>query len=217
MKIRSAEFISSATTLSRCPADALPEVALLGRSNVGKSSLINSFTNRKGLARTSKDPGRTRTMNFYLINREFRLVDLPGYGYANAPMKERASWERMVVGYLDGRKGLKGALVILDPRRDPSEADCLLYRLLKRLGIPYLTVFTKTDKLPAGRLGARLKAVKGAAPTGECVLFSSVTGEGRAALGKDIEAMLSGGEGGAEAMRTAQGAESTAKIPLDKL
>jgi len=190
MKITSARFSVSAVDMAQCPSDGLPEIALIGRSNVGKSSLINRFLNRKGLAKTSSAPGKTRTINFYCVNDAFYLVDLPGLGYARVPLAIKRSWERMVGGYLETREAVAGALVILDARRDVGENERLLYGWLAEQGIPAGTVLTKTDKLSRNRLSARTAALKRAMPGVEPVLFSAQTGHGKDALGRLITGML---------------------------
>lgn len=191
MKITSAEFITSAVAEPGWPKDALPEIALIGRSNVGKSSLINSLTLRKGLAKTSSTPGKTRTINFYAINMEFRLVDLPGFGYAKVSHEERRSWEGMIGEYLSERRNLKGAFLILDPRRDAGEAELKLCDWIEGFGIPVTTVFTKIDKLSSNQLSSRLKVLKKVIPAHGAVLFSATTGAGKLDLGKKIFEMLS--------------------------
>lgn len=193
MKITSAEFITSAVKLPQCPNTGLPEIALIGRSNVGKSSLINTLVNRKGLAKTSSQPGKTRTINFYNINNAFCLVDLPGFGYAKVSISERKSWELMIGEYLEGREFLRGAIIILDPRRDPGEVESKLYEWIAGFDIPFATVFTKTDKLSSNQLASRVALFKRALPDKHPILFSSFTGEGRIQLGKRIHAMLTAG------------------------
>ncbi len=195
MKITSAEFVKSAVDSTQWPRDDCPEIALIGRSNVGKSSLINTFVNRRGLAKTSSVPGKTRTLNFYRINGAFYLVDLPGFGYAKVPAAEKRSWEAMAAGYLEARGNLKGVLVVLDPRRDATETETTLYQWLDTLGLPSVTVFTKADKLSKNKLNSRVAALRKKIPVGHPVLFSSLTGEGKAALGKRIYSML-GAPGG---------------------
>jgi len=192
MKIRSAEFSVCAVTKDQFPTDGLPEIALIGRSNVGKSSLINTLVNRKKLAKTSSTPGKTRTINFYLINGSFYLVDLPGFGYARVPMTVRRSWERMMEGYMEGRETLAGAIVILDPRRDAGDMEGFVYDWVETLGIPVVTVFTKADKLSRNKLSSRTAKLKKALPLGAPVLFSSLTGQGKAELAGRIEAMVAG-------------------------
>ncbi len=191
MKISTAEFVISAVKSAQYPKDGLPEVALIGRSNVGKSSLINTLVNRKHLAKTSSVPGKTRTINFYRVNNGFYLVDLPGFGYANVPMAEKKAWERMIGKYLEERENLCGAIVILDPRRDAGEAEESLYQWVGRLNVPVTTVFTKTDKLSANKLSSRVASIKKAIPVNQHVLFSSLTGQGRLQLLKKIEELVS--------------------------
>lgn len=190
MKVIKAEFISSAVKLDHCPSIGLPEIALIGRSNVGKSSLINCFTNRKALAKTSSQPGKTRTINFYAINSEFCLVDLPGFGYAKVSHDEKRSWELMINEYFEKRHSLKGAIVILDPRRDAGEAEENLFGWIRKKGLPYAVVFTKTDKLSNNQLSKRLSELKKRIPLDTPVLFSAVSGAGKLQLGKKITAML---------------------------
>lgn len=190
MKVVNAQFISSAVKLSQCPSTGLPEIALIGRSNVGKSSLINAFTNRKGLAKTSSQPGKTRTINFYSINSEFCLVDLPGFGYAKVSQDERRSWELMINEYFEKRHSLKGALVILDPRRDAGEVEENLFGWIRKKGLPYAVVFTKTDKLSNNQLSKRLSELKKSIPLDTPVLFSAVSGSGKQEIGRRVQAML---------------------------
>ncbi len=195
MRILSAEFAASAVKDAGFPKDRLPEVALIGRSNVGKSSLINVFTGRK-IAKTSSTPGKTRTVNFYRINNAFYLVDLPGLGYAKVSATEKKSWERMIGDYFKDRldKGLlKGALIILDPRREAGETEASLYNWAAGLGIQAVTVFTKSDKLSRGKLSSGIAKIKRAVPAGASITFSSLTGEGRDALGKKIRELLKEG------------------------
>lgn len=190
MKVTKAEFISSAVKLNQCPATGLPEIALIGRSNVGKSSLINAFTNRKALAKTSSQPGKTRTINFYAINSAFCLVDLPGFGYAKVSHDERRTWELMVNEYFEKRADLKGAIVILDPRRDAGEVEENLFGWITKKGLPFAVVFTKTDKLSNNQLSQRISRLKKAIPLDTPVLFSAVSGAGKLQLGRKIQAML---------------------------
>lgn len=194
MKIKSAEFRLSSPSLKHCPPDSLPEIVLIGRSNVGKSSLINSLVNRKGLAKTSSAPGKTRTLNFYLINKDFYLVDLPGFGYAEAPKKLKRSWEKMIDDYLVARPNVIGALIILDIRRDAGETESLLYEWVHGFNVPVVTVLTKADKVSrneaasrSSRLGKSLSGADSGAP----VVFSAISGEGRGLLLKRINELLS--------------------------
>ncbi len=198
MKIRQAEFSTTAVDPSGYPSDGLPEVALVGRSNVGKSSLINTLTGRKALARTSSAPGKTRTINFYRINNAFYLVDLPGYGYASVPLKERSAWKRMVERYFESRPAIKGVVVVLDCRRDPGPVETSLYLWLADLGKPVVTVTTKCDKLSRNRLSSRLALIRNSLPFDEPVVFSAANGQGKSSVGAKIAAMV------------------TRTIPLDK-
>ncbi|MBI5234930.1 MAG: YihA family ribosome biogenesis GTP-binding protein [Deltaproteobacteria bacterium] len=189
MKIVSAEFVLSAYKSSHYPNDDLPEVVLIGRSNVGKSSLINSLVNRKGLAKTSSAPGKTRSINFYRINNSFYVVDLPGFGYANCPKKVQQGWEKMIEEYLECRPNLKGVFIILDPRRDATDVELSLYAWIERLSLPVATVLTKTDKLSRSELARRTTIIKQALGMEKPVLFSSITGVGVPELGNRIREM----------------------------
>jgi GTP-binding protein len=149
MHIKSAEFVKSAPGLKYCPEPMLPEYAFIGRSNVGKSSLINMIVERKSLAKTSGKPGKTRLINFFLINNEWNLVDLPGYGYAAVSKKERKSWEAMIKGYLQKRKTLMAVFMLVDSRIPPQQSDIEYINWMGGMQIPFNVVFTKTDKLNA--------------------------------------------------------------------
>lgn len=180
LPIQSAEFVTSAVAPEGYPAGDHPEVAFAGRSNVGKSSLINCLLGRKKLVRTSRTPGRTQTLNFFRINDRFLFVDLPGYGYAKVPQKIREQWGPMIEKYLTGRKQLTGVVQIMDLRHPPTPDDLLLWNWLKEIGIPALAVLTKADKVPRGK---RAKHLRGAVqrlgiPSREPVIFSAVTREG---------------------------------------
>jgi len=152
MKVTSAEFIKSAVDPSQYPHDLLPEVAFVGRSNVGKSSLINTLVNRKRLARTSNTPGRTQLVNFFLVNKKFSFVDLPGYGYAKVPVSVKRGWKAMVEGYLEGRKNLRLVVMILDIRREPSADDAMLIQWLRSNLVEIVFVLTKADKFSRSRV-----------------------------------------------------------------
>jgi GTP-binding protein len=147
MKIISAEFIKSAVWPPQYPPATLPEIAFVGRSNVGKSSLINTLVGRKSLAKTSNTPGRTQLINFFSINKSMLFVDLPGYGFAKVPQSVKKNWGEMVEAYLKERQSLILVIFILDIRRNPSEDDLSLRNWLAHYRIPYLYVLTKTDKL----------------------------------------------------------------------
>jgi len=192
MKIASAEFVKSAFEESQWPRDSLPEVAFLGRSNVGKSSLMNSLLGVKGLARTSSTPGRTQALNFFLVNRRFYFVDLPGYGYARVPQEVRREWGRIVTDYLAKRTSLVLSIHIVDSRHDPTKLDLQLREWLEFHGRVSLTVATKSDKLSANELRkslTRTRQALGAAANraGDIVAYSAVTGRGRESVWRVIE------------------------------
>ena len=147
MKIKSATFEVSAPNLESCPRLALPEFAFIGRSNVGKSSLINMLSERAGLAKVSDLPGKTRLMNFFTINLNWRLVDLPGYGYAHVAKTDRADFNEAVADYIEGRENLRGVFALIDSRLPPQEIDVDFINWLTGTGVPFVLIFTKTDKL----------------------------------------------------------------------
>jgi GTP-binding protein len=186
MKITSAEFIISVAHLHQVPAPVLPEVAFIGRSNVGKSSLINSLCNRKSLAKTSTQPGKTRVLNFYRINNSIHFVDLPGYGYAKVPDQIRYGWQQIIEGYLKTRKNLRLGLVLLDSRHEPTRLDRAMIEWLEYYEIPFAVILTKADKLSRHRVQLRTTAVKNITKElHQCLdilTYSSVTGEGKPAL-----------------------------------
>jgi GTP-binding protein len=149
MKIQSAKFKKSAVSLDRCSAPDLPEFAFIGRSNVGKSSLINLLTNKDGLARVSKTPGRTREINFFTINDAWNLVDLPGYGYAKVSKSQRDQFNEFVSDYLLNRESLAGTFVLIDSRHTPQKIDLEFVAWLIEAQLPFALIFTKTDKSKA--------------------------------------------------------------------
>lgn len=159
MIVKSVEFVMSSPALRGCPAAEWPEVAFAGRSNVGKSSLINSLLNRKGLVRTSSTPGRTQLLNFFSINEALYFVDLPGYGFARAPKSVRRQWQPMVHGYLRGRSTLKAVVWLLDVRRDPSQEDLEFLDWLEECEIPTIPVITKVDKVSRNELPRRIAKI----------------------------------------------------------
>lgn len=146
MKINTAEFIISNTEISKCPVPNLPEYAFIGRSNVGKSSLINMLTDHKKLAKTSSTPGKTQLINHFLINKEWYLVDLPGYGYAKTSKQNRSKWSGFIKDYLETRSNLLYTFVLVDSRHEPQKIDLEFMAWLGGSGIPFVIVFTKTDK-----------------------------------------------------------------------
>jgi len=182
--IRTAEFETSAVRPGQYPASNLPEVAFAGRSNVGKSSLINCLVQRKKLVRTSRTPGLTRMINFFLINEAFYFVDLPGYGFARVPENVRAQWKPMVEAYLLGRKTLRGIVHIMDARHLPTQEDVQLWTWLLDRRIPAIPVLTKADKIPQGKRSLQVRAAAQTLgiPPERVLLFSSATGLGREEL-----------------------------------
>jgi GTP-binding protein len=173
-----AEFMRSAASAADFPPEALPEVAFLGRSNVGKSSLLNCLTGKKGLAFTSAKPGCTQMINFFLINRELCLVDLPGYGYARVPVDVKASWKRLIESYLSQRETLEMAVLLLDARRGWMDQDLELRDWLDFQRLPYIVVATKTDKLNRAEETRGLTAISAQAQGSLVVPFSARTGRG---------------------------------------
>ena len=156
MQIRSAEFVTSAKGLSGCPTWDLPEFALIGRSNVGKSSLINMLANQSALAKTSATPGKTRLLNFFLMNQKWGLVDLPGYGYAKGPKIERFDFNDLIGDYLENRENLRRVFVLIDSRLPPQRIDLDFIEWLSGIGASFSLVFTKTDKQSAGKTRANI-------------------------------------------------------------
>lgn len=147
MIIKTSDYAISAVREDQYPKDDLPEIALAGRSNVGKSSLINSLLNRKNLARTSSQPGKTQTLNFYIINQEFYFVDVPGYGYARVSRVQRQKFGEMIQDYLETRENLRGLILLTDSRHDPTKDDVAMYNYALYLNVPILIVCTKIDKV----------------------------------------------------------------------
>lgn len=192
MIIRSTEFIKSAVRPADYPPEELPEIAFAGRSNVGKSSLINTLVNRRGLVRTSSTPGRTQLLNFFTINAAFTLVDLPGYGFAQVPLEVRRQWGPMVRTYLESRPNLRAVVVLFDLRREPREEDLQLLDWLEEFAIPTIPVITKIDKIGRGKRAAQLQPIFTATglPADAFTLFSAVTRDGREEIWERIDAAL---------------------------
>jgi GTP-binding protein len=180
MKVSSAEFLTSAPALAKCPPSEKPEIAFAGRSNVGKSSLINCLLNRKGLVRTSSTPGRTQLLNFFVVNDSMNFVDLPGYGFARAPRPVREQWQPMVHGYLRGRSRLKAVVWLLDVRREPSKDDLQFLDFLEEAEIQTIPVVTKADKVSRNELVRRLDKISKATglPVDVFVAFSVLNKQG---------------------------------------
>ncbi|CAI9396978.1 MULTISPECIES: ribosome biogenesis GTP-binding protein YihA/YsxC [Bacillaceae] len=182
MKVNQAEIVISAVKPNQYPEGNLPEFALAGRSNVGKSSFINRMLGRKALARISSKPGKTQTLNFYLINEILHFVDVPGYGYAKVSKKEREAWGKMLETYFTSREQLKAVVLITDLRHPPTADDILMYDFLKHYGIPCVVIATKADKISKSQWQKHLKVTKetlGLSADDYLILFSSETGEGK--------------------------------------
>lgn len=182
MRITSAEFLTSAVTPAQYPLTVGPEVAFVGRSNVGKSSLINSLLNRRGLAKTSSTPGKTRTINFFRVNGKLGFVDLPGYGYAKVSKTERAGWGPMVGELFKMRQELAGVVQLIDIRHAPTADDQRTHAWLQQWRRPLLVVATKVDKIGRTQRSNQLAQLNDALQAGEgvtVVLFSALTGEGK--------------------------------------
>jgi len=179
MLIKHAEYIGSYVELSQLPEGDLPEIALVGRSNVGKSSLINKLVNRRNLAKSSSTPGKTRTINYYLINEQWYMVDLPGYGFAKVSKTEREKWGRMIESYLQNRSQLQGVIQLLDIRHAPNQNDISMKNWLLNSGIPMLQVATKADKMSRGARQKSLNVIRKTLALDEAPLcFSAESGDG---------------------------------------
>jgi GTP-binding protein len=191
LRIKQAEYCGTYVNLEQLPPGELPEIALVGRSNVGKSSLINKLVNRKNLAKSSSTPGKTRTINYYLINGEWYLVDLPGYGFARAARTEREKWGRMIENYLHNRTQVRGVIQLVDIRHPPNKNDVLMKDWLQQGGMPLLTVATKADKVSRGARPKHLAVIcKTLGLTQAPLCWSSATGEGIAELSAAIAEII---------------------------
>lgn len=195
MKILGAEIVATAAGPAGYPRGGLPEIAFLGRSNCGKSSLLNRLVQRRRLARTSGTPGKTRLLHFYKVrrsDRELLLVDLPGYGYARLPQSERNKWQKLVERYLSGRRELRAAVLLQDVRREPGEDETLLVEWLHHRNIPVLLALTKLDKLKPGARARRLAELRGSLPVSaeQVTPTSARSGEGISELWRAVDALL---------------------------
>ena len=192
MRLGEAEFIGAVREPGQAPPTRLPQIAIIGRSNVGKSSLINALLNRKALARVSRTPGRTQEIHFYEVGGRFCLVDLPGYGFAKAPAEVRQRWEPLIQSYLSTSPELMGVILLLDARHGPSKDDRRMLDFLGRLELPTLFVLTKVDKLSRGKRKARMEETRELLeiPEDQLLATSAVTGEGTETLGKSVLAAV---------------------------
>ena len=160
MKIRSSEIVVSAIRKEQYPAEGLPEIALVGRSNVGKSSATNALLNRRNFARTSQTPGKTRTINFYKINNEFYFVDLPGYGYAKVSKSEKDKWGVIMERYLQDRQELCAIFLLVDIRHEPTNDDVMMYEWIKHFGYNCVVIATKADKISRGQYQKHISIIR---------------------------------------------------------
>lgn len=196
IEIHSAEFVTGAAAIAGLPGGDLPEIAFAGRSNVGKSSLINMLLGRRNLARTSSKPGKTRQINFYLINGAFRIVDLPGLGFAKVSRSQRSQWRALISGYLRSRENLKLLFHLVDGRHPPMDADLDLVDLYRLIDLPVVILLTKADKLSANRRSAAERTVRetllGIGLELPVILTSSNTGRGREEVLRWIEDLAVG-------------------------
>lgn len=194
MKISTIDFVVGVASLKQLPKTNLPEIVFIGRSNVGKSSLLNKLCNRKSIARVSGTPGKTRELNYYLINKKFYFVDLPGYGYAKVAEHVKAGWTQLIEEFFKGRKQIGLAIQIVDARLGPTELDNTMMGWLDFYKVPFMLVLTKADKLPKNKLIAQMNNV-GAELSKYKYLegvqqFSAVTGDGRTDLLKIIQTRI---------------------------
>ena len=199
MKILSAEFVISAVGPKQFPQDSKPQIAFSGRSNVGKSSIINALLHRKNLVKTSQTPGKTQLINFFIINETFYFVDLPGYGYARVPYAVTDAWAPMIEGYLKGAPQLSAVIVLLDSRREPDERDLRLIEWLRQYDIPAIYALTKTDKLNRQELDRARRSVGASLGVADSlVLTSATTGQGIKDLWGAINKLRTGEQGNRE-------------------
>lgn len=198
MVIRSLNLETVCGITSRLPDNKLPEIAFAGKSNVGKSSLINALMNRKSYARISGTPGKTQTINFYNINEQLYLVDLPGYGYAKVTEQEKEKWGRMIERYLHGSRQLQAIFLLIDIRHDPSANDRMMYQWIVEMGFHPIIIATKLDKVKRSQVQKQIRAIRqglGLMPGTAVIPFSASTKQGRDEIWELVETeFLNGGE-----------------------
>ena len=195
MVIRSVALETVCGVTSKLPENTLPEIAFAGKSNVGKSSLLNALINRKNLARTSSQPGKTQTINFYNLNNEMYLVDLPGYGYANVSVSVKEKWGKMIEKYLRTSKQLKAVFLLIDIRHEPSANDVQMYNWVISTGYDPIIICTKLDKINRSQIQKQLKIIReklGAKKETVMIPFSAETKQGRDEIYKLMDAILTG-------------------------
>jgi GTP-binding protein len=191
MKVVNAEFLKSAFQETDWPRDSKPEIAFLGRSNVGKSSLINSLLSARGLARTSSTPGRTQSLNFFVVNNDFKFVDFPGFGYARVPREIKSTWGEMATSYLAKRPQLVLSIHIVDSRHEPTKQDLQLHEWLELSNKPRLVVATKSDKLSNNELKKNLEHIARVLNHDSVMAYSAKSGRGREELWRAIKSAMS--------------------------
>lgn len=195
MEITQAEFIISAVKKNQYPNDNFKEIAFVGRSNVGKSSLINTIVNRRKLVKVSSSPGKTRLVNFFMINNEFYFVDLPGYGYAKVSKSEKDKWSKIIETYLVGRHQLKAIVLLVDSRHKPTNDDIMMYKWIEYYKYKILIVATKIDKISKNQLNKNLDIIRnsfGLKPDYKILTFSSLKKQGKEDLLNEIEHVVEG-------------------------
>ena len=193
MKVNNVSLAAVGVKMSQYPDDGKPEIAFAGKSNVGKSTLINAMIGRKALARTSSQPGKTRTINFYNVEDIFYFVDLPGYGYAKAPRTEIEKWGKMIEEYLNKRETLRGIVMLVDIRHEPGENDRLMYDWLKHYGYDIIIAATKKDKIKRFQIQKQLSLIKNTlklAPEDRLIAFSGETKDGVEELWEELEKLI---------------------------
>ena len=193
MKVNNVSLAAVGVKMSQYPDDGKPEIAFAGKSNVGKSTLINAMIGRKALARTSSQPGKTRTINFYNVEDILYFVDLPGYGYAKAPRTEIEKWGKMIEEYLNKRETLRGIVMLVDIRHEPGENDRLMYDWLKHYGYDIIIAATKKDKIKRSQIQKQLSLIKNTlklAPEDRLIAFSGETKDGVEELWEELEKLI---------------------------